>query len=216
MSFIVSTSRLSYWTTTRPGIVARSSGAMSMSGAAVTSMPPEWIERWRGKPSMRAHSSSQRSQSERPATEPSCRPTSAGRSSATGASRATLELRSFVAATASRAAGPSLGVLAGPAAGGRALVARAAPVVLGIGALVDGAVERGHATDREVGGRAGVPPSLRGEQDARAGIDPPGELARLARRDLTGGPPGSSGRSSGSRPGRPRPRPAASGRRARG
>ena len=65
ISFIVSTSRLSYWTTTRSFIVARSIGAMSMSGAAVTSIPPEWIERWRGKPSMRAHSSSQRSQSER-------------------------------------------------------------------------------------------------------------------------------------------------------
>ena len=62
MSLIVSTSRLSYWTTTRPGIVARSSGAMSISGAAVMSIPPMWIERWRGKPSMRAHSSSQRSQ----------------------------------------------------------------------------------------------------------------------------------------------------------
>ena len=33
MSLIVSTSRLSYWTTTRPGMVARSSGAMSTSGA---------------------------------------------------------------------------------------------------------------------------------------------------------------------------------------
>ena len=73
ISFIVSTSRLSYWTTTRSFIVARSTGAMSMSGAAVTSMPPEWMERWRGKPSMRAHSSSQRSQSGSCATEPSWR-----------------------------------------------------------------------------------------------------------------------------------------------
>ena len=32
MSLMVSMSRLSYWTTTRPGIVARSRGAMSMSG----------------------------------------------------------------------------------------------------------------------------------------------------------------------------------------
>ena len=71
ISLIVSTSRLSYWTTTRPGIVARSSGAMSTSGAAVTSMPPEWIDRWRGKPSIRAQSSSQRSQSRQPrSTEP--------------------------------------------------------------------------------------------------------------------------------------------------
>ena len=44
MSLSVSTSRLSNWTTTRSIIVARSSGAMSMSGAAVTSIPPEWIE----------------------------------------------------------------------------------------------------------------------------------------------------------------------------
>ena len=63
ISLRVSTSRLSNWTTTRPGMVARSSGAMSISGAAVTSIPPEWIDRWRGNPSIRAHSSSQRSQS---------------------------------------------------------------------------------------------------------------------------------------------------------
>ncbi len=61
ISLIVSMSRLSYWTTTRPGMVARSSGAMSISGAAVMSMPPVWIDRWRGKPSMRAVSSSHRS-----------------------------------------------------------------------------------------------------------------------------------------------------------
>jgi len=70
ISLIVSTSRLSNWTTTRPGIVARSSGAMSISGAAVTSMPPVWIERWRGKPSMRAQNASQRSQSGMPIVEP--------------------------------------------------------------------------------------------------------------------------------------------------
>ena len=70
MSFSVSTSRLSNWTTTRSTIVARSIGAMSMRGAAVTSMPPEWIERWRGKPSIRAQNSSQRSQSERPTVVP--------------------------------------------------------------------------------------------------------------------------------------------------
>ena len=87
ISFIVSTSRLSYWTTTRSGIVARSIGAMSMSGAAVTSMPPEWIERWRGKPSMRAHSSSQRSQSDRP--RDACR----GRGRLGRAAAATLGLR---------------------------------------------------------------------------------------------------------------------------
>ena len=44
ISFMVSTSRLSNWTTTRFSIVARSMGAMSMRGAAVTSMPPEWID----------------------------------------------------------------------------------------------------------------------------------------------------------------------------
>ena len=76
ISLSVSTSRLSYWTTTRPGIVARSSGAMSTSGAAVTSMPPVWIERCRGKPSRRAHSSSQRSHGERPAVLPWWRPAS--------------------------------------------------------------------------------------------------------------------------------------------
>ena len=70
MSLIVSTSRLSNWTTTRPGIVARSSGAMSISGACVMSIPPTWMERWRGRPSIRAHSSSQRSQGESPIVEP--------------------------------------------------------------------------------------------------------------------------------------------------
>ena len=70
MSLSVSTSRLSNWTTTRSTIVARSIGAMSMSGAAVTSIPPLWIERWRGKPSMRAQNSSQRSQWVRPTVEP--------------------------------------------------------------------------------------------------------------------------------------------------
>ena len=43
ISFSSSTSRLSNWTTTRSCIVARSIGAMSMSGAAVTSIPPEWM-----------------------------------------------------------------------------------------------------------------------------------------------------------------------------
>ena len=85
MSLIVSTSRLSYWTTTRSGIVARSSGAMSMSGAAVTSMPPLWIERWRGKPSMRAQNSSQRSQSRQADGRPprACRRRARARSRAT-------------------------------------------------------------------------------------------------------------------------------------
>ena len=103
ISFIVSTSRLSNWTTTRSVIVARSMGAMSMSGAAVTSMPPEWIDRWRGKPSMRAHSSSQRSQSERPATEPRCGCSSGGRSSACGGILMIELLRSARIATCSRA-----------------------------------------------------------------------------------------------------------------
>ena len=69
MSLIVSMSRLSYWTTTRPGMVARSSGAMSMSGAAVISIPPVWMDRWRGNPSMRAVSSSHRSHGVSPAVE---------------------------------------------------------------------------------------------------------------------------------------------------
>ena len=43
---------------------------MSISGAAVTSIPPEWIDRWRGKPSMRAQNSSQRSQWDSPTVEP--------------------------------------------------------------------------------------------------------------------------------------------------
>ena len=43
---------------------------MSMSGAAVTSIPPEWMLRWRGKPSIRAHSSSQRSQGDIPTVLP--------------------------------------------------------------------------------------------------------------------------------------------------
>ena len=45
ISLRASTSRLSNWTTTRSGIVARSSGAMSISGAAVTSIPPLWMLR---------------------------------------------------------------------------------------------------------------------------------------------------------------------------
>ena len=35
---------------------------MSISGAAVISIPPLWMLRWRGKPSIRAQNSSQRSQ----------------------------------------------------------------------------------------------------------------------------------------------------------
>ena len=69
ISLIVSMSRLSYWTTTRPGMVARSSGAMSISGAAVMSMPPVWIDRWRGNPAIRPVSSSQRSHGERPTVD---------------------------------------------------------------------------------------------------------------------------------------------------
>jgi hypothetical protein len=70
MSLSVSTSRLSNWTTTRSTMVAFSIGAMSMSGAAVTSIPPEWIDRWRGNPSIRAQNSSQRSQWLSPTVEP--------------------------------------------------------------------------------------------------------------------------------------------------
>ena len=69
ISLIVSMSRLSYCTTTRPGMVALSSGAMSISGAAVISMPPVWIDRCRGKPSMRPVSSSQRSQGDSPTVD---------------------------------------------------------------------------------------------------------------------------------------------------
>ncbi len=86
MSLIVSTSRLSYWTTTRSFIVARSSGAMSMSGAAVMSIPPLWMLRWRGKPSIRAHTSSQRSQSDSPIRLPP-----RGWGWGNGSTRATLE-----------------------------------------------------------------------------------------------------------------------------
>ena len=86
MSLSASTSRLSYWTTTRSAIVARSIGAMSISGAAVTSIPPEWIDRWRGKPSMRAQNSSQRSQSDMPTVLP---PRACG--GASGSTRATDE-----------------------------------------------------------------------------------------------------------------------------
>ena len=51
-----STSSLSYWVTTRSGMVARSIGTRSMSGVRVTSMPPTWMPRWRGKPSISAQS----------------------------------------------------------------------------------------------------------------------------------------------------------------
>src|ERR1700704_4137517 len=44
-----STSSLSNWTTTRPGMVAGSTGTMSISGSPVTSIPPTWMEGWRGK-----------------------------------------------------------------------------------------------------------------------------------------------------------------------
>ena len=102
MSFSVSTSRLSNWTTTRSTIVARSIGAMSMSGAAVTSIPPEWIERWRGKPSIRAQNSSQRSQSERPTVVP---PRAWGGGS--GSTRATEEWAAAAPWSARRGAGGS-------------------------------------------------------------------------------------------------------------
>src|SRR5256885_988973 len=45
-----STSSLSNWTTMRPSMVAGSTGTMSTSGSPVTSIPPTWMERWRGKP----------------------------------------------------------------------------------------------------------------------------------------------------------------------
>ena len=69
MSLSVSTSRLSNWTTTRSSIVARSSGAMSMSGAAVTSIPPEWIESGAG-----SRRSGRRTRASAPSR--SCRPSS--------------------------------------------------------------------------------------------------------------------------------------------
>src|ERR1035437_4260660 len=47
-----STSSLLNCTTTRPGMVARSTGATSTSGSPVTSMPPTWMPRCRGVPSI--------------------------------------------------------------------------------------------------------------------------------------------------------------------
>ena len=47
-----STLSLSHWQTKRPGMVAGSSGTISASGAPVISMPPLWMERWRGQPSI--------------------------------------------------------------------------------------------------------------------------------------------------------------------
>ena len=73
-----------------------------MSGAAVTSIPPEWIDRWRGKPSMRAQNSSQRSQSERPTVEP---PRASGGGS--GSIRATDDWAAAAPWSARRGAGGS-------------------------------------------------------------------------------------------------------------
>ena len=52
-----STSSLLNWTTRLPSIAAGSTGAMSTSGSPVTSIPPLWIERWRGKSITSRHSS---------------------------------------------------------------------------------------------------------------------------------------------------------------
>src|SRR3990172_9485808 len=110
MSFIDSMSRLSYWTTTRPGIEARSSGAMSTSGARVTSMPPTWMPRWGGKPSMRAHSSSQRSQGERPTVLP---PRGCGGDGGSGGSQWLGGLRGWVRRSGGRST-PVSGSMARP------------------------------------------------------------------------------------------------------
>ena len=150
MSLIVSTSRLSYWTTTRSFIVARSSGAMSMSGAAVMSIPPLWMLRWRGKPSIRAHTSSQRSQSDSPTRLPP-----RGWGGGNGSTRATLEWAGRRSCRAPRRLAalpcrPSVPrQLPGP--GRRAGAARVP-------------VER---PPQPVG------PALRREQDARLGVDRP-------------------------------------------
>ena len=42
-------SSLSHWTTTRPGMVAGSSGTTSSSRPAQITMPPECWPRWRGR-----------------------------------------------------------------------------------------------------------------------------------------------------------------------
>ena len=191
---------------------------MSMSGAAVTSIPPEWIERWRGKPSMRAHSSSQRSQSDRPATEPSWRPTSAAAARRPGRARrrcrAVLRRGDRLRARARRSASSrAQRRAAGVSSPGPALV------VGRVGPLVDRPVER--ATRRRSGGRrrrrAGPSAARRGagrrSRDrsagrARAASPATPACSLLARRRRPGR--GASGRSPASRPARPRPRPGAS------
>ena len=107
---------------------------------------------------MRAHSSSQRSQSERPdgAAGPPCRRPPAASELGSGGIAHDRLLRS----------GAHRHLLARPAPGGRALVARAAAVVGAIVA-VDRPVERARAADREVqvAGRSGA-----GRRDRHAGL----------------------------------------------
>ena len=49
-------SSLSHCTIVRSRIVAHSTGATRTSGSRVSTMPPEWMPMWRGKPSSRRHS----------------------------------------------------------------------------------------------------------------------------------------------------------------
>ena len=192
MSLIVSTSRLSYWTTTRSFIVARSSGAMSMSGAAVMSIPPLWMLRWRGKPSIRAHSSSQRSQSDSPTMLPP-----RGWGGGSGSTRATLEcglavpcrrrvsLRRRAAPPSGRAAVPC--ELRGPGRGAGA--ARCPNGAADRAGRSDAPAEGGRPTPGRSSGRrscraarrsvvAAPPPARRTEPYSRAG----GESAEAADR----------------------------------
>ena len=53
-------SSLSHWTTTRPGIVAGSSGTTSSSRPAQSTMPPECWPRWRGSPTTACQSAAKR------------------------------------------------------------------------------------------------------------------------------------------------------------
>ena len=152
ISFSSSTSRLSNWTTTRSCIVARSIGAMSMSGAAVTSIPPEWIERWRGKPSIRAQNSSQRSQSDMPTVEP---PRACGGGS--GSTRATDEWSAV-----------RRPIACGPGGAGRIPVVRPAEPV-------------GRPASAGRGGRAcRSPGSIAPARRSSAGADEPVAIRRVA------------------------------------
>ncbi len=179
MSFIASTSRLSYWTTTRPGMLARSSGAMSTSGARVMSMPPTWMPRWRGKPSMRAHSSSQRSQGERPTVLP---PRGCGGGS--GSTRATLEWLG--------ARPPPRPIACVGGAGGSQAYGRPRRSVRRSGGSrtpVSGSIARPSIVPAEVGGRmsvGGCPPARSQRTLAGESPGPPSSSEGLGRSVVTG------------------------------